>query len=404
MANPSVSNQYNASHDPIYLDNLATTPVDPRVLEAVLPYLKNHFGNPSSSTHGFGWKAADAVEEAREQTAELIGARAREIVFTSGATEANNLAVKGVALAATKEQGTQIIMCATEHPSVLDCKAFLQKQGFEIVVLPVDRYGVLDPDELREKISDHTLLISVMAANNELGTVHRLKEIGEVASETGVLWHCDAAQAAGKIPLDVDSFGIDLLSLSAHKLYAPKGQGALYVRSNRRPRLRISPQLEGGGQERGLRSGTTNVAGAAGLGKACEIARMEMAVEAERVGSLCAGLKRRFQAIETASFNGHPTLRLPGCLSVTIKNLDSGALMMALRDKVAISAGSACKSGFGAASHVLEAIGLDATSVAGTLRFGLGRFTKEKDVEIAWKHLSNALSCHTGPITNKIEN
>ncbi len=394
VANPSASSYTRhppAPHAPIYLDNLATTPVDPRVLEAVLPFLESHFGNASSTTHGFGWQAADAVATARAEVARLIGAKEREIVFTSGATEANNLALKGFAQASDRPGG-RIITCATEHPSVLDCCASLEKRGFEIVVLPVDRYGILDPGELRAAVSEDTLLISVMAANNELGTIQPLAAIGEVAREFGVPWHCDAAQAVGKIPLDVDALGIDLLSVSAHKLFAPKGEGALFVRSNRRPRLRLSAQLEGGGQERGVRSGTINVPGAVGLGTSCEIARLEMAAEAVRLSALRDDLQRKLEASGTAVANGHPELRLPGCLSLRFPDVDSGSLMNGLRDKVALSSGSACKSGGAGPSHVLKAIGLDDTAAAETVRFGLGRFTTEEEIESAGNFILSAIA------------
>ena len=385
VANPSASRAAThppAPRAPIYLDNLATTPVDPRVLAAVLPFLQTRFGNASSTTHGFGWQAADAVAEARAQVARLIGSKDREIVFTSGATEANNLALKGVAEASQRQRG-RIITCATEHPSVLDCCKSLEMRGFDIVVLPVDRYGTLDPGKLRAAVSDDTLLISVMAANNELGTIQPLAAIGEVARKSGVPWHCDAAQAVGRIPLDVDALGVDLLSVSAHKLYAPKGVGALYVRSNRRPRLRLAAQLEGGGQERGLRSGTINVPGAVGLGKGCEIARLEMTAEAARLGALRDALQRKLEAGGTAIANGHPRRRVPGCLNLRFPGVDSGKLMNALRDKVALSSGSACKSGNAGPSHVLAAIGLDDTAAAETVRFGLGRFSTGEEIESA---------------------
>ncbi len=388
---PSYTRHPPAPDAPIYLDNLATTPVDPRVLEAVLPFLERHFGNASSTTHGFGWQAADAVTAARAEVARLIGAKEREIVFTSGATEANNLALKGVAEASGRPGG-RIITCATEHPSVLDCCASLEKRGFEIVVLPVDRYGMLDPAELRAALSEDTLLISVMAANNELGTIQSLVEIGEVAREFAVPWHCDGAQAVGKIPLDVDALGIDLLSISAHKLYAPKGEGALYVRSNRRPRLRLAAQLEGGGQERGMRSGTINVPGAVGLGKGSEIARLEMAAEAARLRTLREVLQRKLEAAGTAVANGHPERRLPGCLSLRFVDVDSGRLMNGLRDRVAFSSGSACKSGRAGPSHVLKAIGLDDTAAAETVRFGIGRFTTEEEIESAVDFILSAIA------------
>ena len=394
VANPSASSSARhlpAPTVPIYLDNLATTPVDSRVLAAVLPFLVNFYGNASSATHGFGWQAADAVARARDEVAGLIGAKGREIVFTSGATEANNLALKGVA-EASGGPGGRIITSATEHLSVLGCCASLERRGFEIVVLPVDRHGILDPGNLRAAVSGDTLLISVMAANNELGTIQPLAAIGEVAREFGIPWHCDAAQAVGKIPLDVDTLGIDLLSISAHKLYAPKGAGALYVRSNRRPRLRLAAQIEGGGQERGIRSGTINVPGAIGLGRGCEIARLEMAAEGAKIGGLRDGLQRKLQASGTAVVNGHPEHRLPGCLSLRFVDVDSGSLMNGLRNKVAFSSGSACKSGSAGPSHVLKAIGLDDTGAAETVRFGLGRFSTKEEIDSAGDWILDAIA------------
>lgn len=361
------------------------------MLAAVLPFLETHFGNASSTTHGFGWQAADAVAAARAEVARLIGAKDRDIVFTSGATEANNLALKGIAEAGGRTGG-RIITCATEHPSVLGCCKSLEKRGIEIVVLPVDRCGTLDPGKLRAAVSQDTLLISVMAANNELGTIQPLAAIGEVARESGVPWHCDAAQAVGKIPLDVDALGIDLLSISAHKLYAPKGVGALYVRSNRRPRLRLAAQLEGGEQERGLRSGTINVPGIVGFGTGCEIARLEMAAEATRLRALRDALQGKLEAEGTAVANGHPEQRIPGCLNLRFADVDSGRLMNALRDQVALSSGSACKSGRAGPSHVLTAIGLGDTASAETVRLGIGRFTTDEEIEAAGNLILTAVA------------
>ncbi len=360
---------------PVYLDNLATTPVDPRVLEAMLPYFTRHFGNPASATHVFGWTAREAVEQSRVQVAALLGAAAREIVFTSGATEADNLAIKGVA-EFHRDRGNHLITCAIEHKAVLDCCRRLAGQGCEVTFLPVDRRGQVEVERLRAAITPRTILISIMAANNEIGTVQPLKEIGAVARERGVLWHCDAAQAAGKIPLDVEELGVDLLSISAHKIYGPKGVGALYARS--RPRVRLRPQVDGGGQERGLRAGTLDVPGIVGLGKACELCRQEMAAEASRLSEL---RQRLFQGIagqlDGVELNGHPVNRLPGNLHLSFAGIDGAALLLALRE-IALSSGSACTSGSAEPSHVLRAIGQEAPA---SLRFGLGRFTTAQEVD-----------------------
>ena len=383
MASPSVPEQSPDPPHPIYLDNLATTPVDPRVLDAVLPFFGNKFGNASSSTHGFGWAAADAVHTARSQVAALIGARPQEIVFTSGATEANNLALKGIVM--RSGGGCHIVASAIEHASVLDCCESLRRSaGVEVTIVPVDGTGLVDPTDLDRAINDRTILVSVMAANNEVGTIQNLREIGEVVGRHGVPWLCDAAQAAGKIPLDVSAVEVDLMSLSAHKMYAPKGQGALFVRANRRPRLRLSPQLEGGGQENGLRAGTLNVPGVVGLGTASEICAREMTIESQRLAvlrdRLLHGLERTVRPMDV---NGHPSHGLRGCLSVTLPGAPGADLMLALKDQIAVSSGSACKSHTGEPSHVLKAIGLDDTAASSTLRFGIGRFTTAEEVDAA---------------------
>ena len=363
---------------PIYMDNMATTPVDPRVLEAMLPYFSTHFGNPSSKTHAFGLAAADAVERARAEVAKLVGARPREIVFTAGATEANNLALKGVVEFAAP--GAHIITCATEHKAVLDCCRTLEERGAKVSYLPVDGHGRIDVDQLADAITAETVLISLMAANNEIGVLQPLAEIGRLAKERGVLWHCDAAQAAGKVPLDVRAFGIDLLSVSGHKIYAPKGVGFLYVRS-RNPRVRIKAQVEGGGQERGLRAGTLNTPGVVGLGRACQLAREELAAEAERLiqmrQRLCAGLQDRLGAL---AINGHPEARLPGNLNLSFPGVDGAELLVGLRE-IALSSGAACSSGGASPSHVLRAIGLSDDLARASLRFGLGRFNTLEEVD-----------------------
>ena len=364
---------------PVYLDNLATTPADPRVVESMLPYFTEHFGNAASKTHSFGWKAAEAVEQSRFQVAALLGAASpREIIFTSGGTEANNLAIKGVA-GYYRSKGTHIVTCATEHKSVLDSFKTLESRGFRVTYLPVDGFGRVDMDRLRAVVSDQTILISVMAANNEIGTIQPLEEIGSFAKERGVLWHCDAVQAVGKISLDVQKLGVDLLSLSAHKIYGPKGTGALYVRS-RQPRVRLETQMDGGGHERGLRSGTLAVPGIVGLGKACELCQDEMGNESQRLSSLSQQFYRGLcQHLADIHLNGHPQTRLPGALNLSFVGVDGAKLLLALRE-IALSAGSACASS-GATSHVLKAIGLEDDHIFSSVRFGLGRFNSAAEID-----------------------
>ena len=365
---------------PVYLDNHATTPLDPRVLEAMLPYLTDKFGNAASRNHCFGWEAEAAVDEAREQVARLIHAASpKEIVFTSGATESDNLAIKGV-VASHKEKGNHIVTCATEHRAVLDtCKA-LALSGCAVTYLPVNRYGSLDLNRLCQAITEKTILITLMAANNEIGTVHPLKEIGRAAKARGVLFHCDAAQAVGKIPIDVEEMGIDLLSISAHKMYGPKGVGALYVRA-KSPKVRLSPMIDGGGHERGLRSGTLNVPGIVGFGKACELARQEMAGEARRMTELRERLKDGLlSGLDEVSVNGHPTERLPGNLNMSFACVEGESLLMALTD-IALSSGSACTSASLEPSHVLRALGMEENLVHSSIRFGLGRFNSAEEID-----------------------
>lgn len=386
-ASRSVSEPSRASEfTPLYFDNLATTPVDPRVLESMLPYYTEHFGNASSKSHSYGWSAAAAVDLARRQVAELFGASEREIVFTSGATEANNLALKGAASAYgdVGDRGDRrVITCVTEHPAVLDCCASLESQGFEVVRIAVDGYGRINLEELRSALDGGAMLVSVMAANNEIGTTQPIREIAELASEKGALVHCDAAQAAGKLPLDVKALGVDLMSISAHKMYGPKGQGALFVRG-RNPRVRLRPQIEGGGQERALRSGTLNVPGIVGLGAACALAREEMEAEALRLRGLRDYLHEGFaQRLQDVHLNGHPEHRLPGCLNVRLGEADGAQLLIGLRDHVALSSGSACASGTSEPSHVLRAIGATDAEAFASVRFGLGRFTTRSEVDSA---------------------
>ncbi|MEN3340100.1 MAG: cysteine desulfurase, partial [Acidobacteriota bacterium] len=372
---------------PVYLDFHATTPVDPLVLEAMLPYFTEQFGNPASRQHAYGWEAQKAVETARQQVATLIGASAQEIVFTSGATESNNLAIKGVAHA-LRDRGDHIVTVATEHKSVLDSCKRLEREGCRVTRLGVDREGFIDIGELGAAITERTILISVMAANNEIGVLQSLAEIGALAQQRGVLFHSDAAQAAGKIPLDVAQLGVDLLSLTGHKYYGPKGAGALYVR-RRKPKLTLSCQIDGGGHENGLRSGTLNVPGIVGLGRAAEICREKMPVEGPRLAGLrdrlFAGLQREVSGVRMNGPSG--ARRLPHNLHVSFDDVEGEALVMALGD-VAVSTGSACSSGSQAPSHVLQAIGATGERAGASIRFGLGRPTTDAEIDFAIERVS----------------
>lgn len=362
---------------PIYLDNLATTQVDPRVLEVMLPYFTRHFGNASSATHAYGWTAKEAVARARVQVAALIGAAPPEILFTSGATEAINLALKGAA-EFYRDRGKHLITCAIEHKAGLDCCRRLENQGFRVTYLAVNQWGQIDLGQLEAAIEEETILISLMAANNEIGTIQPLAQIGALARKHQVLWHCDAAQAVGKIPLAAETLGVDLMSISGHKLYGPKGVGALYVR--RQPRVRLLPQLDGGGQERGLRAGTLNVPGIAGLGMACELAGREMESEAQRLVALRQQLWQGITgSLNGVELNGHVSARLPGNLHLSFAGVDGAELLLALPE-LALSSGSACTSGSAEPSHVLKAIGQQTPA---SLRFGLGRFNTEAEIATA---------------------
>jgi cysteine desulfurase len=364
---------------PIYMDNNSTTRCDPRVVEAMLPYFTERYGNAASRHHAFGWAAKDAVDAAREQVATLIGAGPREIVFTSGATESDNLAVKGVA-GMYRGRGDHIVTAATEHKAVLDPCRRLEREGFRLTVLPIDRFGRVAAEQVAEALTEKTILVSVMAANNEVGTLQPVRDIGRLCKERGVLFHTDAVQAAGKVPLDVDEIGADLLSLSAHKMYGPKGVGALYVRSAS-PRVRLVPLFDGGGHERGMRSGTLPVPLVVGFGLACEIAGAEMAAEAERLLDLRERLRRGIcQGLEEVSLNGHPTERLPGNLNLSFAYVDGNALLMNLRD-VAVSSGSACTSADPEPSYVLRAMGVEDELAHSSIRFGLGRFNTQEEVD-----------------------
>lgn len=366
---------------PIYLDHQATTPVDARVLEAMLPYFSESFGNAASRNHSFGWKAREAVSRARDQVAELIGANSREIVFTSGATESNNLAIRGAVEATGKTTG-RIITCATEHKAVLDPCLRLRRLGFDVVILPVDSSGLLDPQRVADALTNETILVSVMYANNEIGVLQPIAEMGALVRETRALFHVDAVQAAGKVPVDVERDSIDLLSISAHKFYGPKGVGALYVRKRGR-RANITAQLDGGGHERGLRSGTLNVPGVVGLGSACALAQGDMEAEGRRLAALRNRLKDGlFAALDGLKVNGSWDQRLPNNLNVSFAGVDGESLLMGL-DDVAVSSGSACTSESPEPSHVLRAIGVPEKLAHASLRFGLGRQNTPEEIDYA---------------------
>ena len=363
---------------PIYMDYHATTPVDPRVLEAMLPYFTEKFGNPHSVSHSFGWEAAEAVERGREQVASLIGADPRDIVFTSGATESNNLAIKGVARF-YKGRRNHVVTAASEHKCVLESCARLAREGFEVSVLGVGANGLIDLDELRRAVNDRTVLVSIMAANNEIGVLQPMAEIGALCRERGAFFHTDAAQAVGKIPVDVERLAIDLLSISGHKIYGPKGIGALYLR--RRPRVRLDPLFDGGGQERGWRSGTVPAPLAVGLGKACAIYREEGEAESRRLkvlrDRLLASITSRVKGVH---LNGDREKRLPNNLNLSFEDLAPGALLAALKD-IALSSGSACTSATVEPSYVLRALGVSDALANTSVRFGLGRPTSEAEVD-----------------------
>lgn len=368
---------------PIYMDNQATTPLDPRVLEAMMPWLTTKFGNAASRSHSFGWEAEAAVDQAREQVAALIGATAKEIIFTSGATESDNLALKGIA-ESYRERGNHILTQVTEHKAVLDTCHRLEKSGCRVTYLPVNSDGLINLDDLRSAIDEKTILVSIMAANNEIGVIQPVAEIGEICREKNVFFHSDAVQAAGKISLDVNAMRIDALSLSAHKLYGPKGVGALYVR-RRNPRVEVAEQINGGGHERGMRSGTLNVPGIVGFGRACEIAAQEMSAESERLRRLRDRLRDQLEsALDQVRVNGAMDRehRLPGNLNMSFAGVEGEALLMGLSD-VAVSTGSACTSAALEPSYVLRALGLGDEIAHSSLRFGLGRFNTEAEIDYA---------------------
>jgi cysteine desulfurase len=364
----------------IYMDNHATTPMDPRVLEAMLPYFTEKFGNSASRNHQFGWEAEAAVDRARDQIARLINAKPKEIIFTSGATESDNLAIKGV-VEFYKDKGNHVITAVTEHKAILDtCKALERSGKAQVTYLPVDQQGLVDPADVRQAITDKTILISIMHANNEIGTIHPLREIGKIAKEKGVIFHSDATQGVGKIPVDVEAMGIDLMSFTAHKIYGPKGCGGLYVRS-KGPRVRLTPMMDGGGHERGMRSGTLNVPGIVGLGKACELAGAEMETEAARDLQLRERLREGlFSQLDEVYLNGHPTQRLPGNLNISFAFVEGESLLMGLKD-IAVSSGSACTSATLEPSYVLKALGVGDDLAHTSIRFGLGRFNTQEEVD-----------------------
>jgi len=366
---------------PIYLDNQATTPVDDRVLAAMLPYFTERFGNPSSVGHIYGWEAEAAIKQAREILANAIHASPEEIIFTSGATEANNLAIKGVA-ESYFDRGRHIITLQTEHNAVLDPCHYLRSLGFDVTFLPVESDGLIDLNLLEKTLRSDTILVSVMAANNEIGVLQPLEAIGDLCHAHQVLFHTDAAQAIGKIPLDVEAMHIDLMSLTAHKVYAPKGIGALYVR-RRNPRVQIAPQIHGGGHERGLRSGTLYPPQIVGFAKAVELAIAEMSSESQRLTELRGRLWQRVSQLDGIQLNGHATQRLPGNLNISIKGIDGQALLLGVQPTIAVSSGSACTSAKIEPSHVLRALGLPDELAYASMRFGIGRFNTVEEVDRA---------------------
>jgi len=373
---------------PIYLDNNATTRMDERVLGAMLPYFRDNFGNAASRNHPFGWKAEEAVDYAREQIAALIGASEKEIIFTSGATESNNLALKGVAEMYISK-GNHIVTLVTEHKAILDTCKHLEKQGFKVTYLPVGVDGLVDLALVEEAITNETVLVSVMYANNEIGVIQPIKEIAALAHAKGALFHTDATQAVGKIPVDVIESGIDLLSFTGHKMYGPKGVGALYVR-RKNPRVKVTSQMDGGGHERGMRSGTLNVPGIVGFGKACELCKQEMAEETKRLSALRDKLESSLLELEESYVNGNTAHRLPHVSNISFKYVEGEGLIMGVKD-IAVSSGSACTSASLEPSYVLKGLGLSDDLAHSSLRFGLGRFTTEEEVDFAIKTVKKAV-------------
>ncbi len=375
---------------PIYMDNHATTQVDPRVLDAMLPYFGDKFGNAASRNHSFGWAGEEAVENARAQVASLIGATPKEIVFTSGATESDNLMIKGVA-EMYREKGNHIITQAIEHKAVLDTCKRLEKYGYEVTYLPVQRDGRVDPEDVRKAIKPTTILITIMYANNEIGVINPIQEIGKIAKEHGIIFAVDGVQAVGKIPVDVQKDNIDLLAISAHKIYGPKGVGALYVR-RRNPRVQLSAVIDGGGHERGMRSGTLNVPGIVGLGKACEVAQQEMASEGARLLALRERLRKGLEAkLDEVFINGSMEQRLPNNLNMSFAYVEGESLLMGIND-IAVSSGSACTSATLEPSYVLKALGVGEDLAHTSIRFGLGRFNTEEEVDYVIEKMVQVVS------------
>lgn len=375
---------------PIYLDNNATTRTDPRVVEEMLPYFTEIYGNAASRNHSFGWAAEEAVDTARERIAALIGADPKEIIFTSGATESDNLALKGVAHM-YREKGNHIITQVTEHKAVLDTAKRLETEGFEVTYLPVDETGMVQPHQVAEAITDRTTIVSIMTANNEIGTVQPIREIGRVCRERGVLFHTDAVQGVGKLPFNVNEDNVDLASLTAHKIYGPKGVGALYVR-RKGPRVRLQPTIDGGGHERGFRSGTLNVTGIVGFGKACELCQVEMEQDRGHAQALRDRLYHRItSSLEEAYLNGHPTKRLPGNLNISFAYVEGESLLMGLSE-VALSSGSACTSASLEPSYVLKALGVGDELAHSSLRFGMGRFNTQEEIDYVADHVVSTVN------------
>lgn len=374
---------------PIYLDNNATTPMDPRVLDAMLPYFVDKFGNAASRNHPFGWVAEEAVDYAREQIAQLIGCNEKEIIFTSGATESNNLAIKGV-FEMYQSKGNHVITLTTEHKAVLDTCHHIEKMGAEVTFLDVEPDGLVDLAKLEAAIKPNTILISIMYGNNEIGVIQPMKKISEIARKHGVLLHTDGTQAVGKVPVNVETDGIDLMSFTAHKMYGPKGVGALYVR-RKNPRVKVTAQMDGGGHERGMRSGTLNVPGIVGLGKACELARLEMDQDAKRLSALRDKLENALSQLEESYVNGNKESRLPHTTNISFKYVEGEGLMMAMKD-LAVSSGSACTSASLEPSYVLKSLGLNDDLAHSSIRFGLGRFTTDEEVDYAIEVTRNAVN------------
>jgi len=374
---------------PIYLDNNATTPMDPRVLDAMLPYFTTKFGNSASRNHAFGWAAEEAVDYARGQIAQLIGANEKEIIFTSGATESDNLAIKGV-FEMYQDKGNHIITCVTEHKAVLDACKHIERLGVKVTYLPVQSDGLIDLEQLEAAITDKTILISIMYGNNEMGVVQPIKEIAAIAHKHGALFMTDATQAVGKIPVDVNADGIDLMAFTGHKMYGPKGVGALYVR-RKNPRVKVTAQIDGGGHERGMRSGTLNVPGIVGFGKAAELCRLEMEQDAKRLSALRDRLQISLLEMEESYLNGNLEHRLPHTANISFKYVEGEGLMMAMKD-LAVSSGSACTSASLEPSYVLKCLGLSDDLAHSSIRFGLGRFTTDEEVDFAIEQTKKAVN------------